>query len=58
MRQANQRQFVAFRAGERLAGALHERAALAGVTVSEFLRVVVTEKVCVDERNGRETADA
>jgi len=53
-----QSQFIAFRAGERLAGALRERAASTGVTVSQFLRTVVSERVTMDERTERETTDA
>lgn len=58
MREAQHPRFIAFRAGDRLADALHERANLAGVTLSQFLRSVVSERVTMDERNERETADA
>jgi hypothetical protein len=58
MREAQRDQFIAFRADCRLAGALHERASLAGVSVSQFLRSVVSDRVTTSERNEHATADA
>lgn len=45
MRQAHNRNLVTFRAGDRLVAALHERARLSGVSVSEYLRTIAREKV-------------
>ena len=45
MAQAPQSQFIGFRADARLVGALQERAHLAGVSVSELLRVIVRANV-------------
>jgi len=58
MREVKQPNHVTFRADGRLIGALNERASLAGVTVSQFLRSVVSERVTTSERNACETADA
>lgn len=45
MREANNPNLVAFRAGDRLVAALHERARASGVSVSEYLRTIGREKV-------------
>jgi hypothetical protein len=46
-------QFIAFRAGDRLLGALHERASLAEVSTSEFLRSVVGERCGLQHQEER-----
>jgi len=63
VREVNHPKHVAFRADAALVAALDERAALAGVTVSDFLRTialrsVVPEPATTDERNGHEAAIA
>lgn len=45
MRQTPQRQFIGFRASDRLVGALHERARAAGLSVSELLRTIVRDNI-------------
>ena len=45
MREAYHPNLIAFRAGDRLAAALYERARLSGVSVSEYLRTIAREKV-------------
>ena len=45
MREAHNSNFIAFRAGDQLASALHERARNCGVSVSEYLRTITREKV-------------
>lgn len=45
MREAKNPNLVAFRAGDRLVAALHERSRSAGVSVSEYLRTIAREKV-------------
>lgn len=45
MRAAHHSNLVAFRAGDRLISALHERARKAGCSTSEYLRAIVREKV-------------
>lgn len=58
MREVRQPQHLTFRADRRLIGALHERADLAGVSVSEFIRGTVSDRVFAYERNDRDTPDA
>lgn len=45
MRQSLNPNVFAFRAGEQLAAALHDRARKSGVSVSEYLRTIAREKV-------------
>jgi hypothetical protein len=45
MREAYHPNLVAFRAGDRLVAALHERARQSGVSVSEYIRSIAREKV-------------
>lgn len=45
MREAHNPRLVAFRAGDRLVAALHDRAKESGVSVSEYLRSIAREKV-------------
>jgi hypothetical protein len=45
MREVHNANLVAFRAGDALVAALQERARASGVSVSEYLRSVVREKV-------------
>jgi hypothetical protein len=45
MREAHHPHLVAFRAGDRLAAAIYERARDSGVSVSEYLRTIAREKV-------------
>lgn len=58
MREVHHPRQVIFRADNLLVGALHERANIAGVTVSQFLRAAVSDRVTTSERNDREIADA
>lgn len=45
MREGHNNTLIAFRAGDRLVSALHERAKASGVSVSEYLRTIAREKV-------------
>jgi len=45
MRQAHHPNLIAFRAGDRLAAAIHDRARASGVSVSEYLRTIARERV-------------
>jgi len=45
MRDVHHPNLVAFRAGDRLAAAIYERARESGVSVSEYLRTIAREKV-------------
>jgi hypothetical protein len=45
MRTAHNNNLVAFRAGDRLVAAIHQRARQSGVSVSEYLRTIAREKV-------------
>ena len=45
MREAHNPHFIAFRAGDRLAAAIYDRARESGVSVSEYLRTFARERV-------------
>lgn len=45
MRQAHHPNLIAFRAGDRLTAAIHDRARASGVSVSEYLRTIARERV-------------
>jgi len=45
MREAHNPNLIAFRAGDRLAAAIYDRARESGVSVSEYLRTIARERV-------------